>query len=173
MPRPTLLQITPGGEWNINLVVDLPTLIVGQITSMSRYEAISGEFDVLIQILERGTTNIVHVSRLRLSANFPQKIRIELDNELFFRYRALQARAIIKSCQEQVLFESGGVVDIHPGLNVRVDLPVVLTDPKKLTEIQTTVNEIASIYTGVWHLSVTGTKVGVVNDIDKGFILTK
>jgi hypothetical protein len=177
IPRPALLQITPGGEWNINLVVDLPTLIIGQITSMSRQEAISGEFDVLIQILERGTTNIVHVSRLRLSANLPQKFRIELENELFFRYRALQARALIKNCKEQILFETGGVVDIHTGLNVRVDLPVVLTDPKKLTEIQTTVNEIASIYTGVWRLSVTGTvtdtKVSVVNDIDKGFILTK
>jgi uncharacterized lipoprotein YbaY len=176
IPRPALLQITPGGEWNINLVVDLPTLLVGQIVSMSRQETISGEFDVLIQILERGTTNIVHTARLRLSANLPQRFSIELDNELFIRYPALQARAIIKNCKEQILFETGGTVNIHTGLNVQVDLPVVLTDRKKLNEIQTTINEIASIHTGVWRLSVTGVVTDVKGDItglDNKFVLEK
>jgi len=131
IPRPALLQITPGGEWNINLVVDLPTLLIGEIISMSQYEAITGEFEVYVQILERGTTNIVRTSRLRLQANFPQKFRVEIENELFVRYPTLQARAIIKNCKEQILFEAGGFVDIHAGLNVKVDLPVVLTNPQK------------------------------------------
>ena len=128
IPRPALLQITPGGEWNINLVVDLPTLIIGRIVPMSQQERINGELDVLIQILERGTDHVVHTSRLRLDANLPQQFRIEIDNELFVRFPALQARAIIKNCKEQILFESGGSVNIHTGLNLQVDLPVVLTD---------------------------------------------
>jgi uncharacterized lipoprotein YbaY len=128
IPRPALLQISPGGEWNINLVIDLPTLLIGQIVSMSQQQAIGGEFDVHIQILERGTTNIIDTSRIRLSANLPQPFRIELDNDLFARYPSLQVRAVIKNCKEQVLFESGGTVNIHPGLNIKVDLPVVLTD---------------------------------------------
>jgi len=166
IPRPALLQITPGGEWNINLVVDLPTLLVGQIISMNRQETISGEVDALIQILERGTNNVVYTATIRVSTNFPQKFRIELDNELFTRYPALQVRAVIKNCKEQTLFESAGVVDIHTGLNVLVDLNVVLTDRKKLTELKTTVNDIASIHTGVWRLSVTG----VVTDVKGGMI---
>ena len=110
IPRPALLQITPGGEWNINLVVDLPTLIIGRIVPMSQQERINGELDVLIQILERGTNHVVHTSRLRLDANLPQQFRVEIDNELFVRFPALQARAIIKNCKEQILFESGGSV---------------------------------------------------------------
>jgi uncharacterized lipoprotein YbaY len=129
IPRPALLQITPGGEWNINLVVDLPTLLIGQIVSMSRQESINGEFDVLVQILERGTTNIVHTAHLRLSANLPQKFSVEIDNDLFVRYPGLQARALIKNCKGQILFESGGTFNIHTGINVQVDLSVVLTDP--------------------------------------------
>jgi uncharacterized lipoprotein YbaY len=176
IPRPALLQITPGGEWNINLVIDLPTLLIGRIISMNRQEAIGGEFDVQIQILERGTTNIVHVSRLRLAANLPQIFRIEIDNEVFLRYPALQARAIIKNCKEQILFESGGTVNIQAGLNVKVDLPVVLTDLKKFTELQKTVNEIASLHIGVWRLSVTGVvsdvKTGVVSDVKTGVVPT-
>ena len=128
IPRPALLQITPGGEWNINLVVDLPTLLIGQIVSMSREESINGDFDVLIQIIERDTQNIVHTARLRLSATLPQKFRIEIDNDLFARYPALQAQAVIKNCKGQVLFNTAGTVDIHPGLNVQLELPVVLTD---------------------------------------------
>jgi hypothetical protein len=156
IPRPALLQISPGGEWNINLVIDLPTLLIGQIVSMSQQETLGGEFDVYIQILERGTTNIVETSRIRLTANFPQPFRIEIDNDLFVRYPSLQVRALIKNCKEQVLFESGGTVNIHPGLNIKVDLPVVLTDRKKFTELKTTVNEIAPLRTGIWRLSVTG-----------------
>jgi uncharacterized lipoprotein YbaY len=166
IPRPALLQISPGGEWNINLVIDLPTLLIGRIVSMSQQAAIGGEFDVQIQIFEHGTTNIVQVSRLRLAANLPQEFRIELDNELFIRYPSLQARAVIKNCKEQVLFESGGTVNIHTGLNVKVDLPVILTDPKKFTELQTTVNDFAPLQTGVWRLSVTG----VVSDVKNGLV---
>jgi uncharacterized lipoprotein YbaY len=129
IPRPALLQISPGGEWNINLVIDLPTLLIGRIVSMSQQEPIPGEFDVHVQIFERGTKNLVHTSRLRLAADLPQEFRLEIDNELFLRYPALQARALIKNCKEQILFESGGTVNIHTGLNVNVDLPVVLTDP--------------------------------------------
>jgi len=185
IPRPALLQITPGGEWNINLVVDLPTLLVGQIISMSQYEAISGEFEVYIQILERGTTHILYTSRLRLEANFPQKFRIEIDNELFVRYPTLQARAIIKNCKEQILFEAGGFVDIHAGLNVKVDLPVVLTNPQKFRELHGNLNDIASLYAGVWRLSVTGTATGTatgtiigadssaITTLDTGFVRQK
>jgi len=166
MPRPALLQITPGGEWNINLVIDLPTLLIGRIVSMSQQKPIGGEFDVQIQILERGTKNIVHTTRLRLGANFPQDFRIEVSNELFVSYSALQARAVIKNCKEQTLFESGGTVDIHAGLNVKIDLPVVLTDRKKFSELQNIVNEIAPIQIGQWRLSVTG----VVSDVKNGLI---
>lgn len=161
IPRPALLQISPGGEWNINLVIDLPTLLIGRIVSMSQQEAVSGEFDVLIEIFERGTTNVVQSSQLRLAANLPQDFRIELDNEIFIRYTSLQARAVIKNCKGQILFESGGTVNIHVGLNIKVDLPVVLTDPKKFTELHKTINDIAPLQIGVWRLSVTG----VVSDV--------
>jgi len=161
MPRPALLQISPGGEWNINLVIDLPTLLIGRIISLNRQKAVGGEFDVHIQIFERGANNIVYTARLRLGADLPKDFRIELDNELFVRYRALQARAVIKNCKEQILFESGGSVNIQIGLNVQVDLPVVLTDPKKFTELQKNVDDLASFHIGVWRLSVTG----VANDI--------
>jgi hypothetical protein len=166
IPRPALLQISPGGEWNINLVIDLPTLLIGQIVSMSQQDAIAGEFDVHIQILEYGTTNIVDTSHIRLAANLPQPFRIELDNDLFARYSSLQVRAIIKNCKEQILFESGGTFNIHPGLNIKVDLPVVLTDRKKFSELQTTINEIAPLNAGIWRLSVTG----VVSDLKYGII---
>jgi hypothetical protein len=176
IPRPALLQITHGGEWNINLVVDLPTLLIGEIISMSQYEAITGDFEVYVQILERGTTNIVRTSRLRLQANFPQKFRVEIENELFVRYPTLQARAIIKNCKEQILFEAGGFVDIHAGLNVKVDLPVVLTNPQKFKELHGNLNEIASIHTGLWRLSVTGTTTGTSTGMiiggDSGTITT-
>jgi uncharacterized lipoprotein YbaY len=183
IPRPALLQISPGGEWNINLVIDLPTLLIGRIVSMSQQKPTGGEFDVQIQILERGTKNIVHTTRLRLAANLPQDFRIEVSNELFVSYSGLQVRAVIKNCKEQTLFESGGTVDLHAGLNVKIDLPVVLTDQsmyfiylkkktffllflEKLNELQNTVNEIAPIQIGQWRLSVTG----VVNDVRSGLI---
>jgi hypothetical protein len=177
IPRPALLQITPGGEWNINLVVDLPTLIIGQIISMSQQERITGELDVYIQILERGTPHVVYTSRLRLDANLPQKFRIEIDNELFTQYSALQARAVIKNCKEQLLFESGATIDIFPGLNLHVDLPVILTDHKKFTEIRGAINEVASLNTGSWRLSVTGVvsdfKNGDNTALDNNFVLQK
>jgi uncharacterized lipoprotein YbaY len=165
IPRPALLQITPGGEWNINLVVDLPTLLVGQIISMSQYEATGADFEVYIQIIERGTTHVVTTTQLRLEANFPQKFRIEVDNEIIAKYTFLQARAIIKNCKEQVLFEAGGFVDIHAGINVKVDLPVVLTNPQRMKELRVNVNQIASLYSGSWRLSVTGTETGVTNSL--------
>jgi len=157
MPRPAFLQITSGGEWNINLVIDLPTLVVGQIVSVSRQEKIAGEFDVFIEIFETGTTNIVHTVRLRLATVFPQDFRIQIDNSLFARYKSLEMKAVIKNCKAQVLFESSGSVGITTGINVQVTLPVVLTDRQKFNEIQTTVDEIAPIHIGEWHLSVVGT----------------
>jgi uncharacterized lipoprotein YbaY len=156
IPRPALLQITPGGEWNINLVLDVPTLLIGRIVSMSELKAISGELDVHIQIIERSTTNIVYVSHVRLDANLPQDFRIQLGSALFVRYPSLQARAIIKNCKGQVLFESGGLVDIHVGINVGLDLSVVLTDQKKFTELETISDDTAAINIGIWRLSVTG-----------------
>jgi len=133
---------------------------------MSQQDAISGEFDVQIQIFERSTTNIVHISRLRLAANLPQDFRIELDNELFVRYSSLQARAVIKNCKGQILFESGGIVNIHTGLNIRVELPVILTDlKKKFTELQKSSNDMAPLQTGVWRLSVTGVVSYLKNDL--------
>jgi len=156
MPRPALLQITPGGEWNINLVIDLPTLLIGQVVSLSQQDTIGGDFDVHVQILQHGKSTIVHTSRLHLTANLPQPFRLELDNELFADYPALQARAVIKNCKGQVLFESAGVVDIHTGINTGVDLPVILTDRKKFNELQADINEIAPFQIGIWRLSVTG-----------------
>lgn len=164
IPRPALLQITPGGEWNINLVIDLPTLLIGKILSMSPQEATGGELDVYIEIIERGTNNVIDNSHIRVPANLPQSFRIEIDNDLFARYPSLQARAVIKNCKGQVLFESGGAVNVQPGLNLKVDLPVVLTDRKKFNDLQTTVNEIAPLRTGIWRLSVTG----VVSDVKNG-----
>ena len=140
IPRPALLQISPGGEWNINLVIDLPTLLTGRIISMNPQEGVTGDIDVSIQILPRGTNDIIHTSRLRLSANLPQSFRIEIDNDLFARYPALQARAVIKNCKDQILFESGGTVNIRPGLNLKVDLPVVLTDRSKFRNISPTLS---------------------------------
>ncbi|CAF4628429.1 unnamed protein product [Rotaria sp. Silwood1] len=164
IPKPALLPITSSGEWNINLVVDLPTLLVGEIISQNEQEIINGELDFHIQILQLNTTNIVHKVQLRLDMNLPQSFRIELDNELFVRYPALQARAIIKNCKGQILFDAGDTVKIHKGLNVNVNLPVVLTDRKKLNELQNFVDNNAPLHIGKWRLSVTG----VVSDVTNG-----
>jgi hypothetical protein len=156
MPRPALLQITPGGEWNINLIVDLPTLLIGQIVTMSSKETIEGDFDVHVEILDHTATTVVKTIKLRLESNFPQKFRIEIENDLFIKYSSLQVRATVKNCKNQVLYESGGSVTIHTGLNLNVDLPVVLTDRTKLTELSTTSYKGASLFIGSWQLSVTG-----------------
>ncbi|CAF3745141.1 unnamed protein product [Rotaria sordida] len=177
IPKPALLQITSSGEWNINLVVDLPTLLVGEIISMNEYEIINGELDVYIQILERNTTNIVYKTQLRLNNNLPQSFRIELDNELFVRYSALQARALIKNCKGQILFDADGTIKIHKGLNVNINLPVVLTDRKKLNELQTIVDNNAPLHIGTWRLSVTGVVTdatsGTVTALEKNYVLQK
>ncbi|CAF2541107.1 unnamed protein product [Rotaria sp. Silwood2] len=177
IPKPALLQITSSGEWDINLVIDLPTLLIGEIVSRNEQEIINGELDVHIQILERNTTNIVHKSQLRLDTNLPQSFRIELDNELFVRYSALQARAIIKNCKGQILFDAGGTVKIHKGLNVNIDLPVVLTDRKKLNELQTIVDNSAPLQIGIWRLSVTGVVTdatsGALTSLEKNYVLKK
>lgn len=156
IPRPALLQITPGGEWNINLIINLPTLVIGEINTINTQGKVHGEFDVFVQVLERGTTRIVHTTRLRLDANLPQGFRIELDNELFERYPNLEIRALIKNCKEETLYASGGSANIRPGLNLNVKLPVILSDSKKLDELRPTVNEAASLYTGSWSLSING-----------------
>jgi len=82
---------------------------------------------------------------------------------IILHYKYVQ---LLKNCKDQTLFESGGTVDIHAGLNVKADLPVILTDQNKLGELQNTVNEIAPIQIGQWRLSVTG----VVNDVRSGLI---
>jgi uncharacterized lipoprotein YbaY len=157
MPRPALLQIGLGGEWNINLVVDLPTLLIGQITSMGNFEKIGGEFEVFVQIVDRDNPDtVVHTSQLRLGANLPQTYRVEVNNNIFVKTTALQARAVIKNCREKVLFQSAGSTNIHAGINVDVTLPVVLTNPEDLRTIQNRVDQVASIKAGAWKLSVVG-----------------
>jgi len=157
MPRPALLQIALGGEWNINLVVDLPTLLIGQITSVGNFEKIGGEFEVFVQIVDReNPESVVHTSQLRLGANLPQTYRVEVNNNIFVKTSGLQARAIIKNCREKVLFQSAGTTNIHAGINVGVSLPVVLTNPDDLHTIQNRVDQVASIKAGAWKLSVVG-----------------
>jgi uncharacterized lipoprotein YbaY len=177
IPRPPLLQIAPGGEWNIDLRVDLPTLLIGKIISLSQHEVISGEFEVYIQIFQSDSTDVVHTSRLRLDADLPQKFRIELDSELFVKYSSLKARALIKNCKEQILFESGSSFNIFAGVNVNVDLTVVLTNPQRLQELHTNVNEISSLYTGIWQVSVVATNTDKAGDgiaiLDNNFTVEK
>jgi len=157
MPRAALLQIAVGGEWNINLVVDLPTILIGEITSMTQFDKTGGEFDLYIQIIERDRpTSILQTSQLRLDAALPRKFRIEIKNSLFVNVRQLQARAVIKNCKEKVLFESAGAIDIHVGINVDIKLPVALTNPAELTQIRERIDQIASIKSGSWQLSVIG-----------------
>jgi len=157
MPRPALLQITIGGVWNINLVVDLPTLLVGQITSLSKLEAVGGDFEVYILIVERGrSTSIVHTSQLRLDANLPQSFRIEVDSSIFLTTTKYQARAVIKNCKEEILFESAGSIDIYQGINVEVVLPVVLSNAQEFHGLQAHVNQVAPLTIGNWRLSVVG-----------------
>ena len=131
IPRPALLQITPGGEWNINLVIDLPTLLVGEITSLGSQQPINGNFEVFIQVSPRGTDNVLSTTRLRLGNTLPQPFRVEIDNSLFVEYPELEARALIKNCKEEILFQSGGAVNIQSRLNVNLNLPVVLSDTSK------------------------------------------
>lgn len=80
---------------------------------------------------------------------------------------------MIKNCKEQTLYESGGSVKIRSGLNLQIDLPVVLTDRTKLSELQATVNEAASLYTGSWRLSVTGVVSDTKNGELNNFVLQK
>jgi len=168
MPRPALLQITTGGEWNINLVLDLPTLIMGKIITMSKVETISGEVDGYVQIIESGTTNVVQQFQLRIKTDFPQDFRVLVPSDIFARYTSLEIRALVKNCKEQILFESGGSVSIRPGLNLDINLPVVLLDASKLSQISISVNETASILIGKWVLSVTGTDktTGIILPLD-------
>jgi uncharacterized lipoprotein YbaY len=170
MPRPPLLQLTAGGEWNIHLVADLPTVLVGKIVSLGSREELKGEFDGYIEIVKAGTTTIVQTVRLRLNANLPQDFRVEIKNSLFVQYSKLEARAIIKNCREQILFQSGGNVEIHTGVNVNVDLSVVVTDHKKLTEL-ITIDQTAPVNIGSWQLSVTGvttnSKFNLVSEVNE------
>ena len=129
MPRPALLQITPGGEWNINLVLDLPTILIGQITTSSRQESIRGDFQVHIEIVDRPSQLVVHTAQLSLGATLPQAFRVEIDSALFLDYPALEARAVVKNCKEEILFQSGGSAPIHARLNIDLNLPVVLSNP--------------------------------------------
>lgn len=131
IPRPALLQITLGAQWNINLVIDLPTIIAGRIVSINEVTKFGGSLDARIEIVDVVTKKVVIVRRLRLGAKLPQDIRIVVGNEIFLRYPGLQARAIVKNCKDQVVFESGNTVDIKVGLNVDVSLSIVLTDQSK------------------------------------------
>ncbi|CAF2047692.1 unnamed protein product [Rotaria magnacalcarata] len=168
IPKPALLQITSGGEWNINLVVDLPTLLIGQIVSSDEKETRNADFYVHIHIVDRYTKNIVHKSQLRIGSSLPMNFRVELDNDLFVRYSALQAQAFIKNCKGQIIFDTDETVDINKGINVDMELPVVLLDRKKLNELQSTVNNNAPLHMGVWRLSVTG----VVTDTSSRTVTT-
>jgi len=89
-------------------------------------------------------------------------------SDLFARYTLLEVRALVKNCKEQILFESGGSVSIRPGLNLDVNLPVVLLDASKLSQISISVNETASTLIGKWVLSVTGTDktTGIILPLD-------
>ncbi|CAF0981575.1 unnamed protein product [Adineta steineri] len=156
MPRRALLQITPGGEWNINLIVDLPTLLIGKIVTMNSDETVEGDFDVHVEILDRTTTKVVHTTKIRFDIKGSRDFRIELDTELFVHYSSLSVRAVVKNCKNQVLYESGGAVNIHTGLNLNVDLSVVLTDRKKITELSVSSYKGAPLAIGSWQLSVTG-----------------
>ncbi|CAF0987224.1 unnamed protein product [Didymodactylos carnosus] len=156
MPRAALLQLSAGGEWNVNLIVDLPTILTGEITSLRPIDAIHGDFDVYVIIFERGQRQtVLQQIQIRLDAKLPQSYRIEVDQKLFSSYKQYQAEAIIKNCKEQTLFESGGSVDITKGLNVNIVLPVILTDPAKLNNT-VRLDEVAPVDTGDWKLSVTG-----------------
>ena len=128
MPRAALLQLTPSAEWNINLIVDLPTLIIGQINVIGEQEIVNGDFEVYVQIVKKGTENILRTYRIRLSGTLPQPFRVEIENSLIVEYGELEAFAIIKNCREEIIFKSGGSVGIHARINVDVTLPVVLTD---------------------------------------------
>jgi len=85
-------------------------------------------------------------------------------NYLFdiLHYKLVQ---LLKNCKEQILFEAGGFIDIHAGINVKVDLPVVLTNPERMKDLHVNVNQIASLYSGLWRLSVTGTVTGATNSL--------
>lgn len=133
--RPPVLAITPGGEWNINLVIDAPTLLVGRIVSMNEVKGFTGDLDVQIQIIDPSTKGVVLIKRIRVEGTSPYDYRIQLNNELFVRYRSLQARAIITNCKGQVLFDAGNLVDVRLGLNVGVDLTVVVTDQSKYLKL--------------------------------------
>lgn len=160
MPRAALLQITPSGEWNINLIVDLPTLLVGQINLLGQQEVFNGDFEAYIQIVQRGTENVVSTTRIRLTGTLPQSFRVEIDNSLIVEYGELEARAIIKNCREEILFKSGGSVKIHARINVDLGLPVVLTNPEKLKELNSNITAIAPIAVGEWKLSATNVDLG-------------
>lgn len=156
MPRPALLQLALESTWNINLIIDLPTLVIGEIVSITNEIKVNGEFDAYIQIIRTSTKEIVHTVRLRVGARLPQRFRIELDNDLFIRYPDLRVRALIKNCKEETLYESGGDIDVHIGLNLNTRLSVLVKDSKKLTELRTNIDESASLYAGRWRLAVNG-----------------
>ncbi|UJR10283.1 hypothetical protein I4U23_014490 [Adineta vaga] len=158
MPRPALLQLTAGSEWNINLVIDLPTLVIGEIVSLTNNLKVHGEFDVYIQVFVAASKQVIHTIRLRLDANLPQRFRIELDNKFLLRNSDLKIRALIKNCKEETLYESSNDVSIHIGLNLNTRLTVAVNDMKKLTELRPNVDESASLYAGKWKTVIAGTE---------------
>lgn len=161
MPRAALLQITPSADWNINLLVDLPTLIIGQISSIGEQETFNGDFEVYVQIVKKGTENVLRTHRIRLSGALPQPFRVEVENSLIVEYGELEAFAIIKNCREEIIFKSGGSVSIRARINVDVTLPVVLTDREKLIEFNANTTISAPIAIGEWKLSATNVDLGL------------
>lgn len=160
MPRAALLQLTPSAEWNVNLIVDLPTLLIGQISLIGQSEIVSGDFEVYVQIVKKGTDNVLRTYRIRLSGTLPQPFRIEVENSLIVEYGELEAFAIIKNCREEIIFKSGGSVGIHARINVDLSLPVVLTDREKLNEFSANMTISAPIAVGEWKLSATNVDLG-------------
>lgn len=131
MPKSPLLEISSVGEWNINLMIDLPTLLIGKIVSIYDRNIMHGDFDAHVQIIDRNTSTIVHKVQLHSGSNFPINFRIELDNDLFTRYSTLQARALIKNCKGQIIFDADNAISIRKGLNVDLQLSVALFDLSK------------------------------------------
>lgn len=160
MPRAALLQLTPSGEWNINLIVDLPTLIIGQINLIGEQEVFTGDFEVYVQIVKKGTDNVLRTYRIRLSGALPQPFRLEVENSLIVEHGDLEAFAIIKNCREEIIFKSGGSVSVRARINVDVTLPVVLTDREKLIEFNANTTVSAPIAVGEWKLSATNVDLG-------------
>jgi uncharacterized lipoprotein YbaY len=174
IPRPPLLQTTSGAEWNINLVIDLPTLLTGEIILLGDQAVGFGDFEAYIQVIVAGTENVVSTTRVRLESTFPQPFRVEINSELFIKYERLQARALIKNCKEEILFKSADSMTINARLNVDLKLPLILTDADRLKEMTANAATTTPLELGQWQVSLTsvvpGSESGIMATFDSGLI---